>query len=63
MNKKEATITMTLEEYEELLIIKGKYEELKSNLPKLVDKQIISLGHKSISKPYKVTCRVVDSNE
>ena len=62
MNK-EATITITLEEYEELLIIKGKYEELKSNLSNLVDKQIISLDYKPISKPYKVTCRVGNSNE
>ena len=29
MNKEE-TITITMEEYKELLIIKGKYEELKS---------------------------------
>ncbi len=27
---KEETITITLEEYKELLMIKGKYEELKS---------------------------------
>ena len=59
MNK-EATITITLVEYKELMIIKGKYEELKSIL---VNKQIISFDDKPIIKPYKVTCRVGDSNE
>ncbi len=30
MNEKLETITITMEEYKELLIIKGRYEELKS---------------------------------
>lgn len=29
MDKEEKTITITMEEYKELLIIKGRYEELK----------------------------------
>lgn len=48
------TITIPMEEYKELLIIKGKYEELKS-------KNIISIP--SVWKdrikyeyPYKMTC-------
>lgn len=59
----EATITITLEEYKELLVIKGKYEELKerqqityvpwrtnityTNAGDLFEKEV---------KPYKVTC-------
>lgn len=48
------TITISMEEYKELLIIKGKYEELKN-------KNIISIpsvwndGIK-YEYPYKVTC-------
>ena len=56
------TITITLKEYKELLIIKGKYEELKErqqityvpwrtnityNTDDLFEKEV---------KPYKVTC-------
>ena len=57
------TITITLKEYKELLIIKGKYEELKerqqityvpwrtnityTNTDDLFEKEV---------KPYKVTC-------
>lgn len=33
----EATITITMEEYKELLIIKGKYEELKEQLKQKED--------------------------
>ena len=59
----EATITITMEEYKELLIIKGKYEELKesqqityvpwrtnityTNTDDFFEKEV---------KPYKVTC-------
>lgn len=63
MNK-EDMITITLEEYKELLIIKGKYEELKSNHVSFpVNRQIITYDGKPIIEPYKVTCKVGDSNE
>ena len=42
-------ITIPLEEYKELLIIKGKYEELKS-------KNIISIPSIKYEYPYKMTC-------
>ena len=35
MMNKEVTITITLKEYEELLIIKKKYEKLKDKLSKI----------------------------
>lgn len=61
MNKEEL-ITIKLDEYKELLIIKGKYEELKSiGLP--INKQIITYNGKQIAEPYKLTCKVGDSNE
>ena len=53
-------ITISIEEYKELLIIKGKYEELKSqqvlkvNYPStrnFMDK------HKITEPPYKITCK------
>lgn len=52
-------ITISMEEYKELLIIKGKYEELKSQ-------QILNTSYKSTrsldeimrnSEPYKLTCK------
>lgn len=60
MNNKEITITM--EEYKELLIIKGKYEELKSqNQGKL---KYIGRKYNKQDKipsipivPYKITCK------
>lgn len=53
------TITITLEEYKELLIIKGKYEELKSKQSNQVLPNTILLREtkEEIPKyPYKVTC-------
>ena len=44
-------ITITLEEYKELLIIKGKYEELKE-----IQKPIIMIDDKGLKEPYKITC-------
>ena len=52
-------ITISLEEYKELLIIKGNYEELKSpqNTP---GKPTITYtggnGNTGLEYPYKVTC-------
>lgn len=60
----EATITITMEEYKELLIIKGKYEELKERIqpigwvPYRTNITYINAGdlfEKEV-KPYKVTC-------
>ena len=58
------TITIPFEEYKELLIIKGKYEELKSqtslawdpsiNFPKT--KITYRDSEKELKPPYKVTC-------
>ena len=57
------TITITLKEYKELLIIKGKYEELKESqqimyVPwrtNITYKNTDDLFEKEV-KPYKVTC-------
>lgn len=53
-NKEEICIKISLEEYKELLIIKGKYEEIKEiNKPLIVwdskDNTILKL-------PYKIIC-------
>lgn len=62
-NKKE-TIIIPLEEYKELLITKGKYEELKS------DKSISTfptypnityLNSEVFKYPYKITCEAKES--
>ena len=58
MNKNEE-ITIRLEEYKELLIIKGKYEELKSQQLLKVNNPLIrdlSDKNKSFEPPYKITC-------
>lgn len=53
----EEKITITLEEYKELLMIKGKYEELKSKDNPI---RIASVWRDNFSKtevyPYKVAC-------
>lgn len=58
------TITITLEEYKELLIIKGKYEELKSNYKPMTYPTITYRGTKDneLATPYtyKVTCELGD---
>ena len=58
MNKEE-TITITMEEYKELLIIKGKYEELKSlYIPQIYSKITYrDFKDNELKPPYKVTCR------
>ena len=53
------TITITIEEYKELLMIKGKYEELKSmyvptTYPKITYHNFEK--EKELKPPYKVTC-------
>ena len=56
---KEETITITLEEYKELLMIKGKYEELKSLYSPTFNKKITYHNFedgKELKPPYKVTC-------
>ena len=58
MNKEE-TITITMEEYKELLIIKGKYEELKSlYIPQTYPKITYCREFKDneLTPPYKITC-------
>lgn len=67
LNDKE-TITISLEEYKELLIIKGKYEELKKQQPLIVydgfkENGTTILPCKDIkttdpilNPPYKITC-------
>lgn len=47
-------ITISMEEYKELLIIKGKYEELKSQQ---VLKSNYPLTRDLTEKPYKLTCK------
>lgn len=60
----ESTITITLEEYKELLVIKGKYEELKERIQQIggvpyknniIYRNADDLFEKEV-KPYKVTC-------
>ena len=56
---KEETIVITLEEYKELLIIKGKYEELKSLYTPTFNTKITYRNFeddKELKPPYKVTC-------
>ena len=52
-------ITITLEEYKELLIIKGKYEELKllyQPYPKTTITYRDFNNEKDLTPPYKITC-------
>ena len=54
MENKEITIPM--EEYKELLIIKGKYEELKSQqTPPLIMRDFTLKDSKMPEPPYKIT--------
>ena len=59
------TIEIPFEEYKELLIIKGRYEELKSqqNTPWTVNPRGTTITYtntkeqdKELTHPYKVTC-------
>ena len=53
---KRATITISMEEYKELLIIKGKYEELKSQQSPFYTNIKFDNANKQVIEPYKVTC-------
>lgn len=66
----EEEITITMEEYKELLIIKGKYEELKSRETKpiiwsgynekgttILPCRDIQTTDPIIAPPYKITCK------
>lgn len=55
MNKE---ITISMEEYKELLIIKGKYEELKSQQSPFYTNIKFDNTNKPVIEPYKVTCGV-----
>ena len=51
------TITIPMEEYKELLIIKGKYEELKNQTPHIeIMPNITKIGETIPKYPYRVTC-------
>ena len=53
------TITISMEEYKELLIIKGKYEELKllyQPYPKTTITYRDFNNEKDLIPPYKITC-------
>ena len=59
------TIEILFEEYKELLIIKGRYEELKSqqSIPWIVNPKDTTITYtntkrqdKELTPPYKVTC-------
>lgn len=63
VNKTPITIEIPFEEYKELLIIKGRYEELKSQqtTPWTVRPSTITYTNtrdqeKDLTPPYKVTC-------
>ena len=57
-------ITISMEEYKELLIIKGRYEELKSNQPAIpldwnkptLTRTLYGSGEQIPEPPYKMTC-------
>ena len=55
------TITITLKEYKELLIIKGRYEELKEGKKEIIfrdTKRTFDDDKKDLVPPYKVTCNL-----
>lgn len=71
MDNRQEVITISLEEYKELLVIKGKYEELKKiNQPLIVwdgrkedgttilPQREIRTTDPFITPPYKITCEV-----
>ena len=65
IKKTPLTIEIPFEEYKELLIIKGRYEELKSqqSVPWIVSPKDTTITYtntkrqdKELTPPYKVTC-------
>lgn len=49
-------ITISMEEYKELLIIKGKYEELKSQKSTTINWNPREIRTTENENPYKVIC-------
>lgn len=61
IDKELETITIPFEEYKELLIIKGKYEELKERCkPTLVNN---SITYRNTRYPFKVTRKGISAPE
>lgn len=60
-------ITIPMEEYKELLIIKGKYEELKSQqvkpTPILFREPKITKDYELPKEPYKITCGLEEQKQ
>lgn len=55
--EQQKVITITLGEYKELLMIKGKYEELKEINKPIITYTGIRYNNKPIpNEPYKLTC-------
>lgn len=62
----EPMITIPLEEYKELLIMKGKYEQLKEyTMPHIYPTTITYDGKHigGLEPPYKITCATYDGCE
>lgn len=55
------TITIPMEEYKELLIIKGKYEELKSKESVSTFPTYPNINSEIFKYPYKITCEAKES--
>lgn len=59
---KSTVITISMEEYKELLMIKGRYEELKNMyLPSYPKTNITYRGPETFKSPYTVTCGNYDA--
>lgn len=70
MNKEERLIQIPLEEYKELLIIKGRYEELIKKEIILPNKKYPYINGvpvqkyiKELKPPYKITCDIENKGE
>ena len=70
MNKEERLIQIPLEEYKELLIIKGRYEELVKKSIILPNQKITYINdvpvqeyEKELKPPYKITCDLGSKGE
>ena len=62
MNKDERLIQIPLEEYKELLIIKGRYEELNQKIT-YVNGVPVQEYIKELKPPYKITCDLENKGE
>lgn len=70
MNKEERIIHIPLEEYKELLVIKGRYEELVKKEIILPNQKITYINgipvqecEKELKPPYKITCGIESKDE